>query len=439
MWLAAGVLFIITLLFSYWWMGPEPPRRIIIATGEPEGAYAEIGAEFQRRLQKMGMRVELHASQGSVENVQLLLDKKVNVALVQAGVYSLFADKDKDERLRGLVAIQAEPVWVFYRGAPVQHLGEFRDRRRKIAVGQKNSGTAVHALALLRANGIDGTNADIVNLTMSEAAKQLKNGSIDVGFFVSSARNHLVDELLRCPNVRVLGFGRQLAYTRRFPYLTPVILGEGVVDLEKDIPPQDLKMFATSTLLLCRDDFHPQAVEQVLIAARRMHPQTPLVANDQTYPTLQGMDVTVHDTAQAYMLSGESLATKWLPYWGVWLLFKIQILLLPFLLVWLPFFRILPFVYRTRVNWLLRSHYAALRAIEDRIEKTTSAEVLQQQIKELDNLRALMDKVSRKIPTHLQINVYQWRLHVSHVRAEAADRLWRIRVEQGQAAEAAVS
>ena len=64
--------------------------------------------------------------------------------------------------------------------------------------------------------------------------------------------------------------------------------------------------------------------------------------------------------------------------------------------------------------------------------------MIEEQIKELDNLRSMMERVSRKVPTHLQINVYQWRLHVSHVRAEAADRLWRMRVEQGESA-AAVS
>jgi hypothetical protein len=138
----------------------------------------------------------------------------------------------------------------------------------------------------------------------------------------------------------------------------------------------------------------------------------------------------VHDTAQAYMASGESLAARVLPYWGVMLLFKVQVLLLPLLIVWLPFFRL--------INWLLRRHYAALREIEDRIEKTRSAAELQERIKELDDLRRMMEKVSRKVPNHLQINIYQWRLHVSHVRAEAADRLWRMNLEQRQP-EAAVS
>lgn len=411
-------------------MGPAPPRRIVIATGEADGAYAAIAAEYQNRLQKMGMRVTLLPSQGSVENIRLLLAGKADVAFVQAGIYSKMKDKDTAEQLRGLIAIQAEPVWVFYRGDAVPHLGAFRERRRTIAVGQKDSGIAVHSLSLLKANGVDESNANIVHLTMNDACRQLQANSIDAAFFITSSRNHVVEELLHCPDIRLLSFGRQLAYTHRFPYLMPVLLGEGVVDLEKDIPPHDLKMFATSTLLACRQDFHPQAVEQILIATRRIPTPNSLIANTQTYPTVEGMDLPVHDTALAYVHSGESLATRLLPYWGVWLLFKIQLLLIPLLLVWLPFFRVLPLVYRTRVNWLLRRHYAALREIEDRIEKATAAEVLEEQIKELDSLRTLMEKVSRKIPTHLQINVYQWRLHVSHVRAEAADRLWRMRLDK---------
>lgn len=432
--MAAGLVFVVALVFSIWWMGPAPPRQIVLATGEPQGAYAAIGRDFQARLQRLGLRLDLRSSEGSVDNLKLLLAGKADVAFVQAASFS--AVEDDSGTLRALVAIQAEPVWVFYRGEPLQHLSELDRRRRKIAVGLKSSGTAVLANALLRANGVN--DAEILHIGMRDTARQLTTGAIDVGFFVTSGSNPLLDKLLRDPNVRLLSFSRQLAYTRHFPYLSAVVLGEGAVDLEKDLPAQDVKMFATSTVLVSRAELHASAVEQLLIAARRLHSQTTLVSGTQTYPTLGGIDAPIHDAAQAYMSSGESLAARVLPYWGVLWLFKIQILLLPLLLVWLPFFRLLPLAYRMRINWLLRRHYAALREIDERIDRARSAEELQEQIKLLDELRRYMEKVSRKVPHHLQINVYQWRLHVSHVRAEAADRLWRLNVEKQQP-EAAMS
>ena len=42
MWFAAIAFFVITLLFSIWWMGPAPPRhRILIATGKPDGEFLQ--------------------------------------------------------------------------------------------------------------------------------------------------------------------------------------------------------------------------------------------------------------------------------------------------------------------------------------------------------------------------------------------------------------
>jgi hypothetical protein len=48
-----------------------------------------------------------------------------------------------------------------------------------------------------------------------------------------------------------------------------------------------------------------------------------------------------------------------------------------------------------------------------------------------------MESFSRKIPAHLQGEVYQWRLHVSLVRSEALDRLRRMSPEAADRAESA--
>ena len=75
----------------------------------------------------------------------------------------------------------------------------------------------------------------------------------------------------------------------------------------------------------------------------------------------------------------------------------------------------------------------ALQRIEEQIARSETPQEARDQIAALDNLRSEMAKVSRKVPVHLQINVYQWRLHVAHVRSEAQERLWRL--EQSAAAD----
>ena len=440
----AIVCFTTLLLLTVWWMGPAPPRVIVIATGEPDGVYHDLGLEYKKRLEKMGITVQLVSTQGSMDNLHLLLDRKVDLALVQAGTGSLVEQQDAEEVLRGVAAVQLEPVWVFYRGEVKENIArllqgeknkQIGGRQLSVAVGQESSGTATVAQDLLGVNGIEKSDAEVLHLSMTEAAKRLKNGTLDVSFFVSSPRNKTVRDLMLNastePNpdkqIHLLNVTRQLAYSQRFPYLSTVTLGQGVLNLEKDIPDTDVNMLATSTLLVCRDDLHPQAVEQILIAADHVHAREGFIPTTHNFPTDTGVDLPIHTAAKAHLQSGQSFLTRLLPYWGVWLLFKVQLVIIPLVLVWLPLFKILPLAWRFRINRLLSKHYKALRVIEDEIENAERPEIVEAQIAELDSLRQNMESLSRKVPTHLQINVYQWRLHVSHVRAEAVERLWHLR------------
>ena len=45
----------------------------------------------------------------------------------------------------------------------------------------------MHAQGLLHANGVDGDDAQLMNLSMLEATRQLQEGKIDVAFLVTSA------------------------------------------------------------------------------------------------------------------------------------------------------------------------------------------------------------------------------------------------------------
>ena len=62
----------------------------------------------------------------------------------------------------------------------------------------------------------------------------------------------MVQMLLQTPGVRLMDFAQSEAYSRRFPFLTPVVLPRGVVDLARDLPPADLRLVATTTALLTR-------------------------------------------------------------------------------------------------------------------------------------------------------------------------------------------
>jgi TRAP-type uncharacterized transport system substrate-binding protein len=80
----AAVLTVAVVALGLHYLDPFPPRRIVLATGQAGGTYEAVGREYQRRLGREGLRVELLSSAGSIENLQRLLGGQADVAFVQA-------------------------------------------------------------------------------------------------------------------------------------------------------------------------------------------------------------------------------------------------------------------------------------------------------------------------------------------------------------------
>jgi TRAP-type uncharacterized transport system substrate-binding protein len=441
-WLGGILLFALVLLLSIRWFGPGPPKKIVLACGARGSVYGALGEEYKRDLEAQGMEVELlHDTRGSVDNLRSLIEGKAQLALVQGGIYSL--EQDPRRVVRGLAVVDVEPVWVFYRDglAPAPGQGQDRESLRlsdlprvggmarktfKVAVGPVGSGTAALSEKLLEAHGITSETVDVVYPnTLKEAGRKLQKEQVDIGFFVTAPENQTVKTLLEDPRLRLMHFRRRTAYSRHFPYLTQVTLAEGVIKLQANIPSEDVELLAPPTLLVCRDDLHPRAIEQVLGVARKIHDRPSKLSPQRQFPNLEGLDqeMPVHPSARRYMESGESWLAQLMPYWMLRHTWQMQILLLPLITLLLPYFRIFPWIYSFRINRLLRQHYKVLREMEEEIEQTNDPQVLREGLKALDRLRREMEGVSRRVPFHLQREVYHWRLHVIMVRNEVLARL----------------
>jgi TRAP transporter TAXI family solute receptor len=425
---AALLVFVASFLLSAWLLGSPPPRQIVLATGDPGGGFAALGREYKARLERMGLKVRLVESHGTIDNLQRLQRREADVAFVQAGVAQ---ELDEADGTCALAAVASHALWVFARdGVPVESLRDLRGRR--VAVGPTVSGTDALARLLLREHGVSEGNATLLNLPMGETPRALADGSADVALLVCSCDAPVLRELTHDRHVRLVSPRGQAGMARRFPYLRPVVLPEGALDLERDLPRKDTPLLAPAVVLAARDDLHPRAVEQVLMAARAVHANGSLLDEPGRFPSLEGVDLPPHLAAERFLRSGESFLARWLPYRGVRLVWQAQLLLLP-LLTLLPLWKALPLLYSLRVNRILKRHYSALREAEGRIERCGSPAELRTQLETLDRLRGDLEGLARKLPAHLQRDVYHWRLHVALVRAEGLDRLRRLEERAGGA------
>ena len=412
---------------------PFPPRRIVLATGQAGGAYDTFGREYQRRLGREGLQVELRPTAGSIENLELLARGAVDVAFVQGGTYS--PASDPRGLLRGMAAVYREPLWVFYRGPTLtDSLGALAGRR--LAIGAPGSGTEAIARTLLGALGQPATGPNLLSLPSAEARARLEAGTVDAAFFVSSYRDANVAALLRRGDVQLLGFHRVAAFASNFRYLSPVRISEGGLDLAANLPREAITLMAPAALLACRETLHPRAVDQILAVARQVHGAGSLLDEPGRFPAREAVDLPMHEAAEAYLTRGESFLSRVLPYWALRWVIYLRVLLLPLIAVWVPLFRILPWLLRRRGDRILEQHYARMRDVEGAIAEATDAQALRDGIRRLEDLHAQIEALPRRLGLSHQRDVYHCRVHVALVLAQAHARLQRL---EGGGDRAAVS
>ena len=107
------LLAVALLVLAYWWLDPNPPKRVTLATGPAQSAYEEFGKRYARILAEDGIQVTLLPSQGSAHNLQLLREGKADLGFVQGGTSE--QRPEDEENLESLGSLFVEPVWLFYR------------------------------------------------------------------------------------------------------------------------------------------------------------------------------------------------------------------------------------------------------------------------------------------------------------------------------------
>jgi len=254
-----GRLTLAVVGLSLRFMDPFPPNRIVLATGQPGGAYDGFGREYQSRLASEGLRVELRRTAGSVENLE---------------------------------------------------------------------------------------------------------------------RRHL---------------------RRQLPLSLGVRIPPGLLDLKAGLPREPITLMAPAALLVCRETLHPRAVEQILAVAQAVHGTGSLLDPPGRFPTRDGVDVPLHDAADSYLSRGESFLSRVLPYWALRWVIQLRVLLLPLVAIWVPLFKILPWLLRWRGNRVLERHYALLRDAEAAVAAAAGPEALREEVTRLEALRGQIEGLARRL------------------------------------------
>lgn len=405
------LIIVVGFVITYQYVGAPPPKAIRIATGAKNGAYYAFAQEYARLLASDDISLEVVSTAGSVENLDLLKKGQVSLALVQGGS----ATNEDKERLQALGSLFLEPVWVFVRKE--KSIKRFSDlKSKRVAIGAAGSGTYLLARQLLSAGGITESNTRLIQGDSTQAVASLLQGTIDAAFFVASPAAPLIASLFQEPAIELLNFDRAPAYSRLFSFLTPVTLNEGVLNLERNIPPHDRTLVAVSANLAARRDLNVSLIPALLNAVTRVHQAGGVLEQKRQFPSVDLVDLPLSEDAQRYIMNGPSFLFRWLPHGTAVLLDRLKILIVPLVALLIPLFRIAPPLYDWRIRSKIYRWYAAVREIDSMIQKEVITGNPQLAISRLKELEREVASVS--VPLSYAGELYHLRLHIGFLQEE---------------------
>ncbi|MFC5497995.1 TAXI family TRAP transporter solute-binding subunit [Caenimonas terrae] len=411
------------LVLAYLWLDPTPPKHVTLATGPAQSAYEAFGKRYQKALAGNGIEVRLLPSEGSSANLQLLRAGKADLGFVQGGS-SEQGDPASDGRIESLGSLFVEPIWLFYREDaarkldPTATLGALPQLAGlRLNVGTPGSGVPALMAKLFEANGIAPDAIRLSALEQTPATVAFLGGEIDALVFASAPESLMVQMLLRTPGVKLMDFGQSEAYSRRFPFLTPVVLPRGVVDLAADVPRQNVRLIATTTALLAREGTHPALLQLFVQAAREFHGPPGWFNRAGAFPTTEHSEYPIAREAERAINSGAPFLQRYLPFWLANLVERMWLALGIIVAILLPLSRIVPPLYEFRIRSRVFRWYGQLREIENRMQAPGSDPAqLAQELHQLDDRVA---KVS--VPLSYADELYALRNNIGNVRRKLDD------------------
>jgi TRAP-type uncharacterized transport system substrate-binding protein len=411
--LVVGLPLLIILAAGFWgasrFIQPAPPDTLVLSTGGDGGAYQRFGAAYKDALARYGVTLIEKPSAGSVDNLARLRDDSVEVdaGFFQGGT----GQPTEEDGLYSLGTFYYEPLWIFYRadlaprGAELDRLLQLKGRR--IAVGGQGSGARHLATELLGVNGIDASNATLVDKSGVDLAAAFHSKEIDAAFVVGPTQSAAVWLLL-------FTLAHAEAYSRQFPYLSKIVLPRGSVDVARDMPNQDVTMVAAMATVLVREDTHPALIDLLLQAAVETHGGTGIFQRPGEFPKAVAVSFPLSKEAERYYKSGKPFLQRYLPFWAATLVDRLVVMLIPIIALLVPIIKFAPTLYGWRVRSRIYRRYGELKFLEAEVEDEPKRHTRAEWLARLDAIESDVNH----IPTPLAFAdmFYTLRSHIGLVR-----------------------
>lgn len=416
----AIVVLVAAVWLALWYFIPAPSMTITIAAGIKNGAFEHIAESYRERLARHHVKLNVRITAGAQQGLGLVRDPKsgVDAAFLFAGI----SNSTESPELLSLGRINYAPLWIFYKGETLDRLTQIKGKRINI-------GPALRIMEgkILAAHGVDESNTTMLPLVGPAAAAALKAGKLDVAFLPpQELSSPLVQSLLRDPTIRMMSLTQADALTRLFPELHRLVLPQGVVDLEKNIPSADVNLLASTNVVLVRKELHPELIYLLAQTLQEEHGGDGIFQHAGEFPTQTDPEFPVAEEARDFYRNGPSFLQRYLPFWMISYAKRLAAILIAAIAVIIPLLTYAPKLY----DWLLQAQlkrlYRRLRAVEDEM----LGELTAPQGTALQSDVESISRAARILPLRHSDLFFPLIMHVDLVRARLAARLGGLRGER---------
>jgi uncharacterized protein len=242
----------------------DEPRFFRIGTAGTTGTYFQIGGILASAISSPpgspncqrggncgvpGLIAVAQATQGSVENVNLIGRNQLESALSQADIASwayhgtgIYKGKPAITNLRAIAALFPESVHiVVLQDSPIKTLRDLKGKR--VGLGEKESGTLADARIVLEAAGLSEREVKADYSRLSEAAAGIRDKTLDAFFLFGGYPIPAIAELAAATPIRLVPIPDETfdKLKKRYPFFTrSTIPIDAYTGLESETPTASL-------------------------------------------------------------------------------------------------------------------------------------------------------------------------------------------------------
>ena len=251
-------------------------RTIIIAGGPDGGLYHPIALSLKSALDRSGRKVEVIATDGTIENLKLIAKGEVDFAFVQPGAYqgliryepSLLKESSKKidvkllDRVSFVVNLYSQPLHIAVReGSGIQSLKDLEGKR--INLGVKLSGDYSMSRLLLESLEIEKSKLH-THFSYPKMTRAFKDDQLDAAFITVGMHASVFQNLAKSGKIYFLSIPNNEALAAMQLQLTPFQVPRGIYQFEGNpVPSSDISTVATGAHLIARKDMNSGIVERV--------------------------------------------------------------------------------------------------------------------------------------------------------------------------------